>query len=308
MGSEYKSLFENKDSRGFAITVEDLSITTVQQEVRDMLELAETAVAKISDKIELTPIPGYSLRELVLRCIVRKAYESMLAILDLVRLRHSLPAMSLLRSMCEELIFAKFIKSLPDEDAETYLNQKSMLEIRQGLKAQAVFFSSGQSVHSSRNPTDYKRLEEQKELLNKLIEVPKQRLKELGNKLGWGKKESPSIRNMAEKTESLEIYNFFYHAASSSVHASLHNLLRMVWGNPETGQFSITNMNYERYYRKVVIAYGATLFAEIMEAVKDSFLDMWEGVDYEAYQEKVAFIVNFTPPIVTKEELNWRSA
>ena len=113
---------------------------------------------------------------------------------------------------------------------------------------------------------------------------------------------------MAEKTGSLEIYNFFYHAASSSVHASLHNLLRMVWGNPETGQFSITNMNYERYYRKVVIAYGATLFSEIMEAVNDSFLDMWEGVDYEAYQGKVAFIVNFTPPIVTKEELKWRSA
>lgn len=45
-----------------------------------------------------------------------------------------------------------------------------------------------------------------------------------------------------------------------------------------------------------------------MEAVKDSFLDMREGVDYEAYQEKVVFIVNFTPPIVTKEELNWRSA
>ncbi len=80
----------------------------------------------------------------------------------------------------------------------------------------------------------------------------------------------------------------------------------MVWGNPETGQFSITNMNYERYYRKVVIAYGATLFAEIMEAVKDSFPNMWEGVDYAAYQEKVAFIIHFTPPIVTQEELNWQ--
>src|SRR2546421_8393781 len=98
-----------------------------------MFELAETAVAKISDKIELTPIPGYSLRELVLRCIIRKAYESMLAILDLVRLRHSLPAMSLLRSMCEELIFAKFIKSLPSEDAEAFLKEKTMFEL---LKSQ----------------------------------------------------------------------------------------------------------------------------------------------------------------------------
>jgi hypothetical protein len=269
-----------------------------------MLELAEPAVAKISDKIELMPIPGYSLRELVLRCIVRKAYESMLAVLDLVRLRHSLPAMSLLRSMCEELIFAKFIKSLPSEDAETYLHQTTLLELHKGLEAQAVFFSARRSVSSSGNPTDNKRLEEQKELLKKLIEASRQRLKELGKKLGWGK--SPSIRYMAEQTGSLEIYNFYYHAASSSVHASLQNLLRMVWGNPETGQFSITNMHCERYYRKVVIAYGAILFAEIMEAVKDSFLNMWEGVDYEAYQEKVAFIINFTPPIVTQEELNWR--
>src|SRR5260370_17416950 len=99
MGREYIRLLENKDSRGFSITVEDLSITTVQQEVRDMLELAEPAVAKISDKIELTPIPGYSLRELVLRCIVRKAHESMLPILDLPRFLHSLPAISLLLSM-----------------------------------------------------------------------------------------------------------------------------------------------------------------------------------------------------------------
>ena len=45
-----------------------------------------------------------------------------------------------------------------------------------------------------------------------------------------------------------------------------------------------------------------------MDAVKDSFPEMWEGIDYEAYQEKVAFINNFMPPIVTKEELNWRGA
>jgi hypothetical protein len=304
MGNEYISLFENKDSRGFSITVEDLAITTVQQEVKDMLDLAEPSVFRISDKIELTPMPGYSIRELVLRCIVRKAYESMLAILDLVRLRHSLPAMSLLRSMCEELIFAKFIKSLPYNDVETFLREKSVLELFQGQNAQIEYFLSKQSTSTSGKLTDNKLLEKQK----KLIEVSRQRLKELGKKLGWGKNASPTVKYMAEKTGSLEIYNFFYHAASSSVHASLHNLLRMVWGNPETGQFSITNMNYERYYRKVVIAYGAALFSEIMEAVKDSFPDMWEGIDYETYQEKVAFIINFMPPIVTKEELNWQRA
>ena len=43
-----------------------------------------------------------------------------------------------------------------------------------------------------------------------------------------------------------------------------------------------------------------------MESVIDSFLDMWEGVDYEAYLEKVAFFLKFTPRIVTQEELNWR--
>ena len=117
---------------------------------------------------------------------------------------------------------------------------------------------------------------------------------------------TPTVYYMAKQTGSLEIYNFFYHAASSSVHANLHNLLRMVWGNPENGQFSITNMNYERYYRKVVIAYGATLFSEIMEVAKDSFPGIWEGVDYEAYQEKVALVIKFTPPIVTEEELKWQ--
>ena len=306
MGSEYISLFDNKDSKGFSITVEDLAITTVQQEVKDLLDLAELPVNRISEAIELTPIPGYSLRELVLRCITRKAYESMLAILDLVRLCHSLPAMSLLRSMCEELIFAKFIKTLPSEDAEAFLKEKTMFELLKSQFAQAEYFLTKAAVSTSEKNTKKKPLEELKVLRGKLVAVPKQKLVELGEKLGWGKTDSPSIRYMAEQTGGLEIYNFFYHAASSSVHANLHNLLRMVWGNPEKGRFSITNMNYERYYRKVVIAYGATLFSEIMETAKDSFPDMWEGVDYEAYREKVAFIIRYTPPIVTQEELNWR--
>lgn len=175
MGSEYISLFDNKDSRGFSLTVEDLSITTVQQEVKDMLDLAEPSIFRISDKIELIPMPGYSLRELVLRCIVRKAYESMLAILDLVRLRHSLPAMSLLRSMCEELIFAKFIKLLPYSDVETFLSEKSILELFQGNNAQIEYF-----LYVSKKIIDNELLEKQKKLRKNLIEVPRQRLKELG--------------------------------------------------------------------------------------------------------------------------------
>lgn len=303
MGDEYRSLFENQDSKGFSITIEDLAITTIQQEVKDMLDLAALPVARISDKIEL--LPGYSLRELVLRCMVRKAYESMLAILDLARLRHSLPAMSLLRSMCEEVIFAKFIKSLTAEDAETYLHERSMVEVLQGLNAQEAYFLFRKSAVQPETMADSQLSEEQKELRKKVFESPSRKLKELGQKLEWERKGSPSVKYMARKTGSLAIYGFFYHAASSSVHASLHNLLRMVWGNPATSQFSITNMNYERYYRQVVITYGAILFSEIMETVKDSFVGMWKGVDCEAYQKKVAFISSYAPPIVTEEELHW---
>jgi hypothetical protein len=63
--------------------------------------------------------------------------------------------------------------------------------------------------HFTYSRSSKKKVSAQKKLVNQLIEVPRQRLKELGKKLGWGEKDSPGVRYMAEKTGSLEIYTFF---------------------------------------------------------------------------------------------------
>lgn len=303
---ELLNLFKNGEN-ATPVTVDDLAIATIHESVRKMLELSEPAIAYLSDKVEFAPGSMFISKQLILRCIARKAYESLSAILNLVKFRHTYSAMALLRSMSEELIFAKFIKSLLNEDADAYLIDKTRLELLQGMEAQTTFFSSRHHPSLSSNSIDDKPLEEQKEFFKKRIEEQKKRLKGLGKKLGWGNKVSPDIKYMAEKTRSVDIYNFFYHAASSSVHASLHHLFRMVWGKTETGQFSITNKNFERYYRSLVIVYGAYLFAEVTELINDDFPEMWIGKEQEAFREEVEFAISFLPPIVTREELMWRN-
>jgi hypothetical protein len=77
--------------------------------------------------------------DLVSRCIAIKAHETLAAIIKLVSGEKSYSAMTLLRPMCEELIFIRYLKAIPNEDAEEYLYRRSDLEILQGLKAQQEF-------------------------------------------------------------------------------------------------------------------------------------------------------------------------
>src|SRR6266508_6442199 len=89
----------------------------------------------------------------------------------------------------------------------------------------------------------------------------RRRLRQLGEKLGWGDRASPTVDYMARSIHSDDEYEFFYHAACSSVHASLHHMLRMVWRKRPSGTFSITNANFRQYYQRFALAYSTWLCA-----------------------------------------------
>jgi hypothetical protein len=118
---------------------------------------------------------------------------------------------------------------------------------------------------------------------------------------------------MARQAEMTEHYEFFYHAACSYVHASLHHALRMVWGDPDSGVFSITNRNFGQFYGRFALTYGSWLMAEAVALAEGSFDASFPEELTDAYDIWFAIIVKPSvvrraPAIVTRDELRWTAS
>ena len=277
---------------------------------RGSLETIEKFVDHICDRVEFKGVDDVS-TSLILRCIAKKTQESLSTIVELAEGEQSYYAMALLRPMCEELIFAKFLKSLPRAEADKYVQNKALLDIFEGLQAQKSFFDETHEKYPLEE--SWRGEPHPLELLNLSEKIAKQKklLKNLGARHSYGRRRSsPSVKQMAERTDSLAVYEFFYHATSSAVHANLHHLIRMVWGNPSQGIVSITNKNFNSYYRAFVLTYGFWLAAKVIEEVKKEFADQWPEEETHIYHTWLSALIGHAmsarqPPIVTTEELWW---
>ena len=249
-----------------------------------------------------------------LRCIIRKTQEALETVLRIAEEGIAYYATPLLRPMCEELIFARYLRTLTEEDAKRYLELKTILEILQGIKAQRDFFPKAQEevlpshIYEEVHGREGKSHPVEPPDLDYRITLIKRELKDLGKKLGWDRSQYPSVKFMAEATDSLSEYEFFYHAASGSVHANTHHLARMVWGNAQANKYSISNRNFNEYYHRFVLVYGTWLGMEITNEVRNSFPNEWPEADEDAYDIWVAFLLvpnlmRQFPPLVTEEEL-----
>ncbi|AGA26397.1 hypothetical protein Sinac_2060 [Singulisphaera acidiphila DSM 18658] len=113
---------------------------------------------------------------------------------------------------------------------------------------------------------------------------------------------------MAERGKATEIYEFFYHAVNSSVHASLHHLLRVVWYNRESHVATITNKTFEQYYSNFALIYGSWMASALaVELLEEFGLTLSTGEDTELSVWMVVIVkpavIHRQPPIVTLEEL-----
>lgn len=287
---------------------EDLRLRTTAERI---LEAVEVFVDGISRRVEFKRRDHFNV-SLILRCITKKTQESLVAILELAKNDRAYYAMPLLRPMCEELLFARFLKSLPREEADEYLWDKVHLDVLEGLRAQRNFFDNVQHPHLSDESLGAKFPPHPKELQDLSFEIDEltKKMKDFGKEHGWGKRTSPTVKYMAEVTDSLDEYEFFYHATSDAVHANLHHLARMVWGNIDEGM-SITNANFDTYYRRFVLTYGTWLTTLLVDETREEFVDHWPeeiDSDYRLWRDFLIEVSSATrfPPIVTEEELRWR--
>lgn len=246
---------------------------------------------------------------LLLRCVARKTQESLISIIELVDRQQAYYAMPLLRPMCEELIFIRFMKTLPREEVDEYLWNRVILDLLKGLGQQRDFFDEAQKEYPIEIRQRFKPHQGETQDLDSRIEEQTGKLKIFGKKHGWGNKVAPTVEHMAKATNINAEYEFFYRATSSAVHANLHHLGRMVWGDIAVGM-SITNKNFDAYYRKFALTYGAWLATKAMDEIREEFPEQWRQggkPDYGIWRDFVIFVVSATrfPPIVTEEELRW---
>lgn len=289
---EWKQLLDSGDT--------DLLLRTAAQR---FIDIVEPSVRRTSEDISMRAADV----TLICRCVVKRAFDAASAILSLTGSGASYNALALLRPTCEDFFFVGFLRNLPREEANRYVVEKARLEIREGLLAQEKFFPKMRELFGREgDPPNAIRIG----LLQKAIDDQRAVLRALGSKLGWGASISPTVKYMAERADAFIEYDFFYRGASSSVHASLHHLLRMVWGDPHSGVFSISNKTLERYYARFAVIYGIWLLGAVMQAAEPELPELHEALESDAYAIWLATLLvpaleHSEPGIVTTEELQW---
>jgi hypothetical protein len=281
------------------------------------LDVISPAIAAICDKVNIA-IPG---RDVILRCIVKRAQENLHMIVSTVRSEHSHMSIMPLRPLCEDLIYGCWLRTLPASEADEMIHLGTMVDLLNGLKVQSRFLPTayaqftllagegkGEASEWLSRQNSYLRANSRADSHKQKF---RRQLRELGIRLGWPSGRQPSIRDMAASCGLSDFYDFFYHGASKSVHSNLHNMTRMVWGTPEES-FSITSRNFERYYARFALVYGVWLCDELLDRiVQQEFPAEFGLISKEAHDVWLAMVLvgsartGTFPPLITEEELRW---
>jgi hypothetical protein len=237
---------------------------------------------------ETAPTSG---RDTVLRCIGCKAQETWDAILALVRANHSPAAMTLLRPMTEEMIFAHFLLLLPPASAEEYLHTSFQIERFEMLIAEDAFFPAV-AAHFPfiQSPVTSGNLELIKRTRAAIADARKQ-LKNLTLQPGWPQGPCRSVRDRARMIGMEPYYDFIYRASSSAVHASVHELNRMVRIHADNPRLRISHQQATRHYRDFVLTYGGWIASFTATLLAGQFPSLFPADANESLSIMTAFFI-----------------
>ena len=157
---------------------------------------------------------------------------------------------SALRGVCEDIIALKWLATFEKRDRDEAVGVMMMKSVLELMQQQTAFFGKyrpSQPILEAKDVTSE-------------IHALKQRLRAMRKGNRWKKhREWPSVREMAEPTGLLPLYEFLYAATSSFVHYSPNNLLRMgkVAGD---GRMIFSTSHFSDYYSAFNRFYGVFLF------------------------------------------------
>jgi hypothetical protein len=269
--------------------------------VKDVVEALAKFVKKSS---ELKWVPEDGMLTLVSRSVIRRQWESLSIVGELVDKSQGFAAVGLLRPACEEFLWMKYLASIPRPSAEMLVKSIGKKEILDSLRAQDA--RAGRTVTKALGLEPYLIQSEARARDQKRI------LKQLGAELKWEPKtieggRLPSTAFVAKATGETKIYNFLYHASSRFVHFSAHELLRRTWRG--SGSVTIDSGHFANYWDQFVLYWGVDLmissFSEASKLGEDS-IDDESLIDIEKLNSAAIQIGKHGPvPIITAEELDW---
>ncbi len=158
---------------------------------------------------------------------------------------------SALRGICEDIIALKWLATFDKRDRDEAVGVMMMKSVLELMQQQTAFFGKYRPSQPILEAKD----------VSSEVHALKQRLRAMRKGNRWRKhREWPSVREMAEPTGLLPLYDFLYAATSNFVHFSPNNLIRMgkVIGGGERMVFSTSH--FSDYYTAFNRFYGLFLF------------------------------------------------
>lgn len=210
-----------------------------------------------------------------------------------------------LRGLVEDIIVLNYLKEkIEVEDQEVIIKYLMVEDVIKSTEKQNKFFE--------------KERDNQPILTNEILQkiypsnIYKSQISTLKKKYLW-KKNFPTVFQMAEEANLIELYNYFYHATSRLVHFNPQLLLKLAWGESESCQtdglkkvtkFKVSTSNFAGYYEKFGSFYGSFLFLKSFELYKE-FNQVTDDLLNAIKEIEALFKDNKRwPELITFEEMN----
>jgi Family of unknown function (DUF5677) len=239
---------------------------------------------------------------LVCRCVLRRQFDALEAIVNLVGRGEAHSSVPLLRPACEEFLWVKYLCTLKPELREVIVLQKSQIETADTLDAQRAYAGDKLMEEFGFTTTFMDALRKNRSSAQMKLKVVKKQLK-------WPTKPEflPSANFLARLTNEKELYDLIYHATSRTVHFTVSELLRRAWGDAK--EVTISSQHMHGYWSKFSLYWGWRLFFFTFVEIAAAFES--QGVPLPNFADETRFDVLMKEfaspgmmPIITPRELN----
>lgn len=228
------------------------------------------------------------------RAVVVRQWEALHAISALADNQSGHFGVTFLRPAYEELVWLEYLLSVPD-DANRLVLLLAVRAVAQSVTRQADHL--GATVTRNLGWT----LLEIAAHRRKLTEITAE-LQAIGQRLGWGDRVLPSFAWLSRRVGKSDEYRYLYHATSSYVHFSPHELLRRVWG--QHGTVSVGSSSFAHHWEEFSAYWAMHTFIRILSAVDLSLLEGFTALSDDLNEAVLQIIAELRPvPIVTATEL-----